>query len=156
MSEPPDPALRDRLLDGLGAGLAATLLMTGAAFSLRVLGSPLPHELSRALRALRDHPLWLLAAMAAHLSYGGLGGALYFGGAKRVTLGGGALFGMSLWGVAIAVYAPLVGLGFAAGHRPELALLALPAHLLYGLTLAAFAPRGEILQPLFDAPEATA
>ncbi len=138
---------RERLLDGMGAGVAATLLMTGAAFALPAIGSPLPYFITRVLRELAAHPAWLVLVLAAHLSYGGLAGALYFGGARRVTIRGGLLYGLTLWGVAVAVYAPLVGLGFVASQRPVLALWSLPAHLLYGLALAGFARRGEILQP---------
>jgi hypothetical protein len=141
--------MRNRLLDGLGAGLAATLIMTGLAFAVPAFGNPpLPHELTRAMQALVDHPLWLAVALAAHLSYGGLAGALYFGGAARVTIGGGALFGLSLWGMAVSLYAPLFGLGFVASHRPELALWSLPVHLIYGMALGLFVRRGEILQPI--------
>ena len=139
-----DPTTRARLHDGLRAGLASTLLMTGVAL---VWAPHLPGDAARVLRALGDHPPWLLLVLAAHLLYGALAGGLYFGGARRITVGGAALFGLSLWGLAMAVYAPLLGLGFVSSHRPELALLTLPAHLLYGLALAAFAPRGEILQP---------
>jgi hypothetical protein len=137
---------RERLWDGLGAGLAATLLMTGVAFAFPAAGSTLPYFLTRLLRELALHPAWLILALGAHLAYGGLAGALYFGGAKRVTLRGGLGYGLALWGVAVAVYAPLCGLGFVASQRPALAIWSLPAHLLYGLALAAFAPRGEILQ----------
>jgi hypothetical protein len=138
---------RARLLDGLGAGLAATLLMTAVALLVPASGSTLPYFVTRVLRDLAAHPGWLALAMATHLAYGGLAGALYFGGAQRVTFGGGVLYGFTLWGVAVAVYAPLVGLGFVASQRPALAMWSLPAHLLYGLALAAFARRGEILQP---------
>jgi hypothetical protein len=135
---------RGRVHDGLRAGLAATLLMTGVAL---VWAPRLPGQAALLMRWLGEHPPWLLLALAAHLGYGALAGGLYFGGARRVTVGGAALFGLTLWGVAVAVYAPLVGLGFVGCRAPELALLALPAHALYGLALAAFAPRGEILQP---------
>jgi hypothetical protein len=139
--------MREKLWDGLGAGVAATLLMTGAAFAFPAAGSKLPYFLTRLLRELALHPVYLVLALAAHLAYGGLAGALYFGGAQRVTLKGGLFYGLILWGVAVGVYAPLCGLGFVANQRPVLALGSLPAHLLYGLALAAFARRGEILQP---------
>jgi hypothetical protein len=140
--------MRQQLLDGLGAGLAATLLVTGVAFALPASGSPMPWWLMRLLRDLAEHPLWLALAMTAHLGYGGLAGALYFGGARRVTLAGGMIYGFGLWGVAVALYAPLCGLGFVASHRPALAVWALPAHLLYGVALSSFRRRGEILQPI--------
>ena len=69
---------------------------------------------------------------------------------ERVNVASGLFFGLALWGVAVAVYAPLVGLGFVASHEPALAALLLPAHLLYGATIGALAPRGEIVQPIED------
>src|SRR3954463_45910 len=126
---------RERLFDGLGAGLAATLLMTGIAFAVPASGSTVPYWVTRILRELAEHPGWLALAIAAHLAYGGLAGALFFGGARRVTLLSGLLYGLSLWGVAVAIYAPRVGLGFVASHQPPVALWTLPAHLLYGLAL---------------------
>jgi hypothetical protein len=147
-----DPRTRERLLDGLGAGVAATLIMTGLLLALPAFhSSSVPYVVTRVLRELAAHPLWLAMALAAHFAYGGLSGAVFFGGARRVTVGGGALFGFGLWGLAMAVYAPLLGLGFVASERPMLALLSLPAHLIYGMALAAFAPRGEIMQPLESA-----
>jgi len=136
---------RERLHDGLRAGLAATLLMTGVAL---VWAPRLPGDAAELMRWLGERPPWLLLALGAHLGYGALAGGLYFGGTRRVTVGSAALFGLALWGVAVAVYAPLLGLGFVGARCPELTLLALPAHALYGLALAAFAPRGEILQPV--------
>ncbi len=85
-----------------------------------------------------------------HFGYGALAGALYAAGASRVSLSSGIFFGVALWGVAVAVYAPLIGLGFVASHEPALAVLALPAHLLYGVTLGAMGPRGEIVHPIRD------
>jgi hypothetical protein len=156
VNEMPDPATRDRLLEGLCAGLAATLLMTGLVFCFALFGlATLPGELAWAVAALTRQPLWLALGIATHLAYGALAGALYFAGARRVTVGGGALFGLGLWGLALSVYAPLVGLGFVAHQRPDLALLALPPHLLYGIALGAFAPRGEITNPLLDVPQTT-
>jgi hypothetical protein len=154
MPDVPDPRTRERLLDGLGAGVAATLLMTGLLFAFPAFrSSSVPYSVTRLLRMLAENPAWLVIALGAHLAYGGLSGALYFGGARRVTVGGGALYGFGLWGVAMAIYAPLVGLGFVASQRPSLALLSLPAHLVYGMALAAFAPRGEIMQRLPDENE---
>ena len=68
----------------------------------------------------------------------------------RVNVASGLFFGLTLWGVAVAVYAPLIGLGFITSHEPALAALALPAHLLYGATLGALAPKGEIVHPIDD------
>jgi hypothetical protein len=144
-SQPP----RDKLLRGLGAGVIATLVMTGLLFAAPALGG-VPDATARVLAAVRARPLLVLAALVVHFSYGGLMGAMYAVAVARVSLASGLFFGAALWGVAVAVYAPLVGLGFVVSHEPALAALALPAHLLYGLALGALGPRGEIVQPIRD------
>ena len=112
-------------------------------------GARMPELAARAVMTLTGRPLVLLAAFVVHFGYGALAGALFVAGTRRINVGSGLFFGLALWGVAVA-YSPLVGLGFVASHHPALAALALPAHLLYGATLGALAPRGEIVQPIDD------
>ena len=140
---------REKLVRGIAAGAIATLLMTGLLFVAPALGG-VPDAAARAMAELRARPLLVLVAIVIHFGYGSLAGAIYAAGASRVTLGSGVFFGAALWGVAVAVYAPLVGLGFVASHTPGLAAFALPAHLLYGVALGALGPRGEIVQPIRD------
>jgi hypothetical protein len=150
-SPPDDERVRARLVDGLAVGCVATLLMTGLAMTAPALAGPrLPLAAARALTGLRLHSWALALALALHLVYGTLAGALFTASARHISVGRGALYGCALWAVALTVYAPLVGLGFCAARQPGLAALALPPHLLYGLVLGALAPRGEIVQPLFD------
>jgi hypothetical protein len=147
--------VRRKLLAGLAAGLVATLVATALLAAAPALaGARLPSAAARAVALLRAHPRMLVAAVAAHLTYGALAGALFAAGARAVTLGRGLFYGLGLWGLAVAVYAPLVGLGFLAARQPGLSALLLPAHLLYGAVLGALAPRGEIVQPLDDGLEA--
>lgn len=142
---------RHKLWHGVAAGTIATFLMTALIVAAPSLAGPrLPEVAARAAAALRTRPLLFLLALLFHFGYGALAGALFAAGTHRVTLAAGLFFGLALWGVAVAVYAPLIGLGFVAAHEPALAALALPAHLLYGVTLGALAPRGEIVQPIDD------
>jgi hypothetical protein len=142
---------RRKLIQGVAAGTIATILMTALLVAAPAfVGERVPEVAARATATLRAHPTWVLVALAVHLAYGALAGALYVAGARRVTIASGLFFGLGLWGVAAAVYAPLFGLGFVASHQPALAALTLPAHLLYGGTLGALAPRGEIVQPIDD------
>jgi hypothetical protein len=148
----PSEENRRKLVAGVSAGAVATVLMTALMFAAPAFtGARLPDLAERALVALRARPLWVAVAFAVHFGYGALAGALYSAGARRVTIGSGLFFGLGLWGVAVAIYAPLLGLGFLGSHQPALAALVLPAHLLYGGTLGALAPRGEIVQPIRDA-----
>jgi hypothetical protein len=140
---------RAKLLRGLAAGVVATLLMTGLLFAAPALGAA-PEAAARLLQALRARPLLVLVALIFHFGYGALAGAMYAAGADRISPRSGLVFGAALWGVAVAVYAPLLGLGFVASHEPALAALVLPPHLLYGVTLGALGPRGEIVQPIRD------
>jgi hypothetical protein len=142
---------RRRLVQGVAAGTIATVLMTALVVAAPAFaGTRLPELVMGALAGLRAHPLLLLIALAVHFGYGALAGALFAAGAARVTVAAGLFYGLALWGVAVAVYAPLFGLGFLASHEPALAALILPAHLIYGVTLGALAPRGEVVQPIED------
>src|SRR5690348_549900 len=98
---------REKLVRGMAAGAIATLLMTGLLFVAPVLGG-VPDAAARAMAELRSSPLLVLIAIVVHFGYGSLAGAIYAAGASRVTLGSGVLFGAALWGVAVAVYAPLL------------------------------------------------
>ena len=147
---------RQRLVHGLAAGTIATIIMTALLVAAPALaGAHAPTIAARAVTALEARPLLLLVALLLHLGYGALAGALFAAGIDRVNVAAGLFFGLGLWGVAVAVYAPLVGLGFATSHQPALAVLALPAHLLYGVTLGALAPKGEIVQPIEERPPVT-
>ncbi len=143
-------ATRRRLADGTVAGFVATVVMTGLFFFAPSLAGPRGvHAAARAIGELRAHAGWLVLAVAAHFVYGALAGGLFTASARAVTIGRAVGFSLALWAVALTVYAPVVGLGFAAGRTPGLALLALPAHVAYGVALGALAPRGgEILHPI--------
>jgi hypothetical protein len=148
----PSEENRRKLVAGVAAGAVATVLMTALMFAAPAFaGARLPDIAERVVAAMRARPLLCALAFALHFGYGGLAGALYAAGARRVTIASGVFFGLGLWGVAVAVYAPLIGMGFVASHQPALAALVLPAHLLYGGTLGALAPRGEIVHPIRDA-----
>jgi hypothetical protein len=140
---------RQRLIDGMAAGLAATLVMTCAAFlAPRLGGARVTAAASDVLTSAAGHPAWAGLLFVAHLTYGALAGGLFAVGARRPSLGRGAMYGLGLWGVAMVVYAPLVGLGLLASEVPGLGAVLVPLHLLYGLCLAALGPRGEIMQPI--------
>jgi hypothetical protein len=148
---PSDEAIRRRLTDGVLAGLAATLVMTALVLAAPALGGgAMPEAAARALAGLRPHPLLAFAALALHFGYGSLAGGLFAVSAKKITVGRGMIYGLGLWLLAVTLYAPLGGLGFFVAHEPAIALLALPAHLLYGAALGASGPRGEIVHPLCD------
>lgn len=143
--------IRQKLVQGVAAGTIATILMTALLVAAPAFaGARMPEIAATAVAALKARPLLVLIALALHFGYGALAGALFAAAAERVNVASGLFFGLVLWGVAVAVYAPLIGLGFVTSHEPALAALALPPHLLYGATLGALAPKGEIVQPIDD------
>jgi hypothetical protein len=111
---------RRRLIDGTVAGLVATMLLTGPLLFIGPLSPPL---------------------LAAHVLYGAFAGGVYGIAVEPGSLGRAVLYGLLLWAVALAVYAPLCGFGFLAARAPRLAAAALPLHLLWGLLVGAFQPR---------------
>ena len=139
---------RRKMIRGVAAGTIATAVMTALLVGAPALSGHVPEVAARATAALRARPLLVLVALMLHFGYGALAGALFAAATDRVNVAAGLFFGLALWGVAVAVYAPLIGLGFVAAHQPALAAIVLPAHLLYGATLGALAPRGEIVQPI--------
>jgi len=142
---------RRKLVRGVAAGTIATALMTALLVAAPAFtGAHVPEIATRAAAALRTRPLLVLVAFVLHFGYGALAGALFAAGTERINVASGLFFGLALWGVAVAIYAPLIGLGFVTSHEPALAVLALPAHLLYGATLGALVPKGEIVQPIDD------
>ena len=146
---------RRKLREGMLAGLIATLVMTALLLAAPLLGGWRPSQsAAQAIAGLRAHPLLFAAALAAHLIYGSSAGGLFAAGARSITVGRGLLFGLGLWALAVAVYAPLVGLGFVGARVPALAACALPLHAAYGVALGALAPRGEITQTLTKAATA--
>ena len=127
--------------------------MTGLMLAAPALGgAALPSVAARAIVGLRAHPLVAIVAFLVHFAYGSLAGGLFTVGTQSITLRRGVIYAAGMWGLAFTVYAPLAGLGFLASHEPALAVVAIPAHLLYGVALGALAPRGEIVQPI-EAPQ---
>lgn len=143
---------RRKIGSGVAAGAIATAVMTTLMAAAPLLAGAHAQEVSaRSTAWLRERPLCLALALVVHFGYGALAGAIYATAVARISVVSGIFFGLALWGVAVAVYAPALGLGFVAGHEPGLAALALPVHLVYGITLGAIGPRGEIVQPLRQA-----
>jgi hypothetical protein len=143
---------RGKLVAGVAGGVIATVLMTALLFAAPAFtGAKLPEVVARTWATLVAHPWLALLALGLHFGYGALAGALYVAGARRINVVSGLFFGFALWGLAVAVYAPVLGLGFLAGHEPTMAALVLPAHLLYGAALGALVPRGEITQTISGA-----
>ncbi len=88
-------------------------------------------------------PLIMLLAAGAHLSYGGVAGAVLAALTRPVTVWKGLGWGVLLWLVMQVVVLPLLGWGFfGVAITPRIAVATLVLHLVYGLTLGLLMDRG--------------
>lgn len=155
--------LMRNVMRGLAAGVAGTVVMTGALVLARragLLGEPPPLKITRKLlrRGLGStppRPAVVAASLAAHVGYGATMGVLHavLLGRRRGSLVPGALFGAGVWGIGYAGWIPALRLMppplLDRPGRPTAMFL---AHLIFGATLAA-AERGLQRRGVFAAPE---
>ncbi len=135
-----------RILPGMLAGIAATVVMTAA---MRRLHRHLPAEQQYELppreivdsmggsaqgseRGARD------TALAAHFAFGGAAGGLFATLVPRPTLGTSCGYGLIVWVLSYLGWIPAARLLPPATHHPmERNLLMLAVHLLWGAALGA-------------------
>jgi hypothetical protein len=131
LAEATERRLERSVRAGFRAGLLATLAATGWLALAPRLG------LGDAIALLGALHLGVppLVATAAHLGYGAFAGALFAAAAVRSSTGSALAFALALLGVALFVYAPLVGVGPGDPRAAPLFAALLPAHLLYGAVL---------------------
>ncbi|MDP9440283.1 MAG: hypothetical protein M3P49_16345 [Actinomycetota bacterium] len=141
-----------RLAVGFGWGVMATIAMS----ALMILGvvtglSPMPAPIPEAVVnkglglfgvGLPQPPTMLLAAVA-HLSYGGVAGAILATLTRPVTVWKGLGWGVFLWLVMQVAVFPLLGWGFfGVAITLRIAVATLVLHLVYGATLGLLMDRG--------------
>ncbi len=131
------------MLNGAGAGVVATLAMSGfmaLAKAVGVLGEPPPKKLTRKIFAglvPRRGPSLDLAAWAAHLGFGAACGVTYSLLPTRAHgVVSGSLFGVSVWSASYVVALPKLGLmpSPSRDRRGRPTAMAL-AHVVFGATL---------------------
>ncbi len=140
-----------RLAVGFGWGMAATLAMsavmiTGYATGIAPMPSPIPEAVvSRILEVVgveAPRPAVMILAIASHLAYGGVAGAVLAALTRPVTVWRGLGWGVLLWLIMDLVVLPLLGWGFfGAAIAPRIAVATLVLHLVYGFTLGWFMDR---------------
>jgi hypothetical protein len=142
-----------RLAIGFGWGVVATLAMA----ALMILGvitgiSPMPSPIPEAiinkglgfLGVGLPRPLIMLLAALAHLSYGGVSGAILAALTRPVTVWKGLGWGVLLWLIMEVVFLPFLGWGFfGVAITPRIAVATLILHLIYGFTLGLLMDRGQ-------------
>ncbi len=134
-----------RLAVGFGWGVVATIAMSvlmilGVITGLSPMPSPIPEAIfNKGLGLLGvglPGPLIMLLAAVAHLSYGGVAGALLAALTRPVTVWKGLGWGVLLWIVMQVAVFPLLGWGlFGVAITPRIAVATLVLHLVYGATL---------------------
>ncbi len=141
-----------RLAVGFGWGVVATLAMSalmilGVVTGLSPMPSPIPEALvNKGLGLLGvglPKPLIVLLAALAHLSYGGVAGAILAALTRPMTVWKGLGWGVLLWLVMQVVVFPLLGWGlFGLAITPRIAVATLVVHLVYGAALGLLMDRG--------------
>lgn len=134
-----------RLTAGFGWGVVATIAMSalmilGVVTGLSPMPSPIPEAIvNKALELFGvglPGPLIMLLAAGAHLSYGGVSGAILAALARPVTVWKGLGWGVLLWLVMQVAVFPFLGWGlFGVAITPRIAVATLVLHLVYGATL---------------------
>jgi len=142
-----------RLAVGFGWGVVATIAMSalmilGVATGLSPMPSPIPEAIvNKALELFGvglPGPLIMLLAAVAHLSYGGVSGAILAALTRPVTIWKGLGWGVLLWLIMQIAVFPVLGWGvFGAEITPLIAVATLVLHLIYGATLGLFMDRGQ-------------
>ncbi len=142
-----------RLAVGFGWGVVATIAMSalmilGVATGLSPMPSPIPEAIvNKALELFGvglPGPLIMLLAAGAHLSYGGVSGAVLAALARPVTIWKGLGWGVLLWLIMQIAVFPVLGWGvFGAEITPLIAVATLVLHLIYGVILGLLMDRGE-------------
>ena len=141
-----------RLAVGFGWGVVATIemsvLMILAVFTgLSPMPSPIPEAIvNKGLGLLGvglPKPLIMLLAAVAHLSYGGVAGAILAALTRLVTVLKGLGWGVFLWLVMQVAVFPLLGWGLCGvAITLQIAVATLVLHLVYGATLGLLMDRG--------------
>ena len=141
-----------RMAVGFGWGVVATIAMSalmilGILTGLSPMPSPIPAAIVNNGLALLGvglpRPVIMLLAAGAHLSYGGVAGAVLAALTRPVTVWKGLGWGVLLWLVMQVVVLPLLGWGFfGVAITPQIAVATLVLHLVYGLTLGLLMDRG--------------
>lgn len=130
-----------RLVSAAGGGVLATVAMSVVMLAATATGvSPMPEPIpaalvSHTLGALPGPGLVALA-VASHLVYGAVAGAVFASLVRRVTVWTGAAYGVALWVLMGLVWLPYLGWGlFGTAVSPTIAVATLVLHLIYGITL---------------------
>lgn len=103
--------------------------------------SPMPQPVPKAVVAQLfgsgiPNPMLLALAVALHLGYGGLFGAVLTRVARPVTIQKGLALGIGLWALMQVTFLPFLGWGlFGTAITPKIAVATLVLHLVYGGTL---------------------
>jgi hypothetical protein len=141
-----------RLAIGFGWGVVATIAMSvlmilGVVTGLSPMPSPIPEAIvNKGLELFGvglPGLLIMLLAAGAHLSYGGVAGAILAALTRPVTLWKGLGWSVLLWLVMQVAVFPFLGWGlFGVAITPLIAVATLVLHLVYGTTLGLLMDRG--------------
>ena len=111
----------------------STLMVVGLVTGAAPMPRPIPEAIVSLVIDDVATPIRMLAAVSAHLLYGGVFGALLAGTVQQVSVWKGLALGVALWVVMGVVPLPLIGWGmFGTAITPKIAVATLVLHLIYG------------------------
>lgn len=130
-----------RTARGFGWGIVATLAMSvlmviGLTTGMAPMPKPIPKALVGTVLSGLPTPVFMAVAIGAHLTYGGVWGAVLAAATRPVTTAKGLGYSVLLWILMGVVFLPYLGWGFfGTAVTPAIAVATLVLHLIYGGTL---------------------
>ena len=130
-----------RIARGFGWGIVATLAMSvpmviGFTTGTAPMPKPIPKALVGSVLSGLPNPVYMVVTIGAHLTYGGVWGAVLAAATRPATTANGLGFGVLLWLLMGVVFLPYLGWGFfGTAVAPAIAVATLVLHLVYGGTL---------------------
>jgi len=129
------------VLPGVLYGLAGTAIMSVFMMLFTLIGfAPLPEPFPFMVIKAMFYPIdsvFLLVTITilAHFAYGSFWSAVFVSLYPKGRLAAGIGWGVFLWVVMNIVWLPYIGMNYSATLKPQVAILTLFFHLIYGATL---------------------
>lgn len=114
----------------------SVLMVIGFMTGIAPMPKPIPKALVGSVISGLPKPVFMMIAIGAHLTYGGVWGAVLAAATRPVTTAKGLGSGILLWLLMGLVFLPYLGWGFfGIAIIPAIAIATLVLHLIYGGTL---------------------
>ena len=133
--------MNKNVLPGVMYGLVGTAIMSIFMMLVMIMGfAPLPEPFPFMVIKVMFSPiesvlLLVTITIIAHFVYGSFWSAVFVSLFPEGRLGSGIAWGVFLWVVMNIVWLPFIGMRYSATLKPDISLITLLFHLIYGVTL---------------------